>query len=198
MAKKTFVSGKTINDLLNLDIETFNKLGASDMRKVVSRLASAGNKRLRSFERRKETTPATRYIHKSGGYFSTKGKNLNQLRAEYMRAKSFFGAKTSTAKGWMDVKQRTIQTLKDSGIDITDEQFSTFWKAYEELKELNPGISAKRLKYAILHEVRDTMIESDLDPEEIAAKLQNQISRIYEESMAQNNDVGGVSEFFEL
>ena len=51
----SIVSGMTIQDILNMDNKTFNSLNTSDMRKVVGRLVSAGNKRLRSFERAGES-----------------------------------------------------------------------------------------------------------------------------------------------
>ena len=65
----SLVSGMTVQDILNMDNTTFNKLTESEMRKVVGRLVSAGNKRLRSFERAGESSPATRHGEKSGGVF---------------------------------------------------------------------------------------------------------------------------------
>ena len=44
------VAGKSINDLLNIDYATINKMKKEDLREVTNRLVSAGNKRLRRME----------------------------------------------------------------------------------------------------------------------------------------------------
>lgn len=196
----SIVSGKSIHDILNMDIKIFNKLNESDMRKVVSRLVSAGNKRLRSFERAKESSPATRYIMKSGGYFSTKGKNLNALRSEYIRAKSFLQSETSTRKGWKEVKEQTRATLKEKkGIVLTNEQWDDFWDAYEELKELDPKVALKGMKYVVLQEISDRTTDNKQTPEEIALEMREEIGKIYEKRKeVEQEDARGVSSFFEL
>lgn len=195
----SIVSGKSIQDILNMDIHTFSNLNESDMRKVVSRLVSAGNKRLRSFENAKESSPATRYImKKSGGYFSTKGKNLNALRSEYMRAKSFLEAKTGTRKGWNEVKEQTLATLKEKkGIELTNEQWDDFWNSYEELKELSPEVSMKKLKYSTLKELADMTTDTSKSADEIAIELHEKINDIYEKREELEYD-RGISEFFKL
>lgn len=197
--QKSIVSGMSVQDILNLDNETFNKLGISDMRKVVGRLVSVGNKRLRTFEKRGETSPATRYImQKSGGMFSTRGKNLNQLRAEYVRAKSFLQAKTGTIKGWKNVKEKTLAKLKTTyRIDITPEQFDDFWKAYEDLKELDPEVSNKKFKYTALKEIEAYVKDGKLSPDEIALKIHSQLSTIYEQKAGQEHE-SSISDFFDL
>ena len=144
--QQSIVSGMSVQDILNMDINTFNKLNASDLRKVVGRLVSAGNKRLRSFERANERSPATRHVAKSGGKFSTKGKDLNALRSEYTRAKNFMQAKTGTRKGWKQVKRETIAGLKKHGVEIAESKFDDIWTAYEDLKELSPEVANRGLK----------------------------------------------------
>lgn len=202
MARKykqpNIVSGMSVQDILNMDINAFNKLNTSDLRKVVGRLVSAGNKRLRSFERAGERSPATRYVAKSGGVFSTKGKDLNALRAEYTRAKNFFQSKTGTRKGWKQVKKETIAGLKKHGVEMTDSQFNDVWKAYEDLKELSPEVANRGLKYSVLKDVADMVTDTDKSSDEIAMALNENLSKIYEEQAGLNNDIDGVSGFFEI
>lgn len=202
MARKykqpSIVSGMSVQDILNMDIDTFNKLNTSDLRKVVGRLVSAGNKRLRSFERSGESSPATRHVAKSGGAFSTKGKDLNALRAEYTRAKNFMQAKTGTRKGWKQVKKETIQGLKKQGVEMSESQFDDVWKAYENLKELSPEVANRGLKYSVLKDVADMVTDTDKSAEEIATALHDNLSQIYEEQAGLNNGVDGVSGFFEI
>ena len=192
----SIVSGKSAQDILNMDINTFNKLNMSDLRKVVGRLVSAGNKRLRSFERAGESSPATRHVAKSGGAFSTKGKDLNALRAEYTRAKNFLQSKTGTRKGWKQMKKETIQGLKKRGVEVTESQFNDFWKAYEDLKEMSPEVANRGLKYSVLKDVADMATDTSKSADEIAVALHENLSEIYEERAGLNDD--GVSGFFEI
>lgn len=196
--QKSIVSGMSVQDILNLDNETFNKLSTSDMRKVVGRLVSAGNKRLRSFERSGENSPATRYVAKSGGLFSTKGKDLNALRSEYTRAKNFFQSKTGTRKGWKQVKKETISGLKKHGVQITENQFDKVWKSYEDLKELSPEVANRGLKYSVLKDVADMVTDENKSAEEIAMALNENLSQIYEQQVGLENGADGVSGFFEI
>lgn len=194
----SIVSGMTVQDILNMDNKTFNSLNTSDMRKVVGRLVSAGNKRLRSFERAGESSPATRHVKKSGGAFSTKGKDLNALRAEYTRAKNFLQAKTGTRKGWKQVKKETIAGLKKQGVEMTEQQFNDVWKAYEDLKELSPEVANRGLKYSVLKEVADMVTDTNKSADEIATALHENLSSIYEEQRGLEHGVDGVSGFFEI
>lgn len=192
----SLVSGMSVQDILNMDISVFNRLNLSDMRKVVGRLVSAGNKRLRSFERAGESSPATRYVAKSGGPFSTKGKDLNALRAEFARAKTFMQSQSSTRKGWKKVKKDTIEGLKKHGVDMTESQFNDVWAAYEDLKELSPEVANRGLKYAVLKDVVDMVTETDKSADEIAQALHDRLDKIYEEQAGLTD--GGVSGFFEI
>lgn len=194
----SIVSGMTVQDILNMDNKTFNSLNTSDMRKVVGRLVSAGNKRLRSFERAGESSPATRHVAKSGGAFSTKGKDLNALRAEYTRAKNFLQAKTGTRKGWKQVKKETIAGLKKQGVEMTEQQFNDVWKAYEDLKELSPEVANRGLKYSVLKDVADMVTDTNKSADEIATALHENLSSIYEEQAGLEHGVDGVSGFFEI
>ena len=201
MARKykqpSLVSGMSIQDIMNMDINTFNKLSTSDLRKVVGRLVSAGNKRLRSFEKVGESSPSTRYVEKSGGKFSTKGKDLNALRAEYTRAKTYLQSKTSTRRGWKKVKKETISGLKKYGVEMDESQFDDVWQAYENLKELSPEVANRGLKYGVLKDIADMTLDTDKTADEIATALHDNLSEIYEEQAELNDEFTGVSGFFE-
>lgn len=194
----SLVSGMTVQDILNMDNATFNKLTESEMRKVVGRLVSAGNKRLRSFERAGESSPATRHVEKSGGAFSTKGKDLNALRAEYTRAKNFMQAKTGTRKGWTKTRRETIEGLRKQGVEMSEKQFDKAWKAYEDLKELSPEVANRGLKYSVLKDVADMVTDESKTADEIAVALNENLSQIYEEQARLENGFDGVSGFFEI
>lgn len=199
------VSGMSVQDILNIDNKIFNSLTESDLRKVVGRLVSAGNKRLRTFERNDTKSPAAGQVMRSGGVFSTKGKDLNALRAEYTRAKSFLKSKTGTVKQWNKVKQDTIDSMKKQGVELTKDQFDTVFKIYDRLSELDPSIEDKRYKYKIINEINETLsdaleAEDAEGQEEILASvmesMQDRIAELYEEG--QEYEDGGVSDFFDI
>lgn len=194
----SLVSGMTIQDILNMDNATFNKLNESEMRKVVGRLVSAGNKRLRSFERAEESSPATRHVEKSGGAFSTKGKDLNALRAEYTRAKNFMQAKTGSRREWTKTRRETIEGLRKRGVEMSEKQFEKVWKAYEDLKELSPEVANRGLKYSVLKDIANMITDENKSADEIAVTLHENLSQIYEEQARLENGFDGVSRFFEI
>ena len=180
--RSPYVTGKSVEDILNMDAKVFRSLGERDLREVVGRLVSAGNKRLRSFSKAGETSPATRQAAKSGGAFSTKGKDLNQLRSEYARAKQFLTARTSTKAGWKKVQKDTLKELKKQGVDVTPTEFGKMWSAYEKLKEQSPEIADKRLKYKVLNDIADMADDPNRSASDIATELHSKLSDIYEKA----------------
>lgn len=203
--QQSVVSGMTVQDVLNIDNNLFNSLTESDLRKVVGRLVSAGNKRLRTFERNDTKSPAVSQVMRSGGTFSTKGKDLAALRAEYSRAKSFLQAKTGTVKQWNKVKQETIDSMKKRGVELSKDQFDTVFKIYDRLSELDSSIEDKRYKYKIIDEISNELADALEDEEDadqdtlindVVSGMMDRITEIYEEE--QEDEDGGVSEFFDL
>ena len=145
MAKKKGtidVTGLSIGDIMNIDIETFNKLGESDLRRITSRLVSASNKRIRALEKKGITSPAYRSLGTSRS-FSTKlpkGTNatqrVNKLREEFSRTRSFLSMRTSTITGYKsfvkDVKQEISQSI---GKSIKDVNVSRAFEILHKLQE---------------------------------------------------------------
>ena len=194
------VKGKSVSDILNMDYDTFIRMSAKDMRQAVSRLVSAGNKRLRSFERTGETaSPAYKKAMSSGGAFSTKGKDLNALRAEYKRARQFFGSTTSTVKGWQKTKKEIVKGLKKKGVNISVDTFDNFFRAYADLREISPDASLASLKYDVFKEISEQVKDPSKSPDEIAVEIVDKVASIYEEQQEIELERmgGGVSDFFE-
>lgn len=106
------VEGKSIQQLMRLRPTTIEKMSQKDLARVVTRLSSAANKRVRRIEAKGISTPATRQAERSGGKFSAKGKNLNELRSEYKRVKTFLKSETSTLTGYKKFSKRFEQKLQ--------------------------------------------------------------------------------------
>ena len=195
----SIVSGMSVNDILNMDIRDFNKLGLSDLRKVVGRLVSAVNKRIRRFMKSGISTPATRSLEKSGGMLSTKGKDLNQLRTEYARGRDFLNMETSSRKGYEDVQKKTVETLKERGVDVTTEELDDIFEVYGKLKEIDPSVGVILSSSQVIGEI--SKLDNSQDVQTRIMQAKERYNELYEENQEQfGRDVTlyGVSGFFEI
>lgn len=195
----SIVSGKSVTDILNMDIRDFNKLGISDLRKVVGRLVSAVNKRIRRFMKSGISTPATRSLEKSGGMLSTKGKDLNQLRTEYARGRDFLNMETSSRKGYEDVQKKTVETLKDRGVDVTTEELDDIFEVYGKLKEIDPSVGVILSSSQVIGEI--SKLDNTQDVQTRIMQAKERYNELYEENQEQFGrevTLYGVSGFFEI
>lgn len=188
----------TVKNLLSISSSDFSKLSQKDLKKAVSVLASAGNKRLRRLEKSGVTSSAYRHITHSGGDFSIKGKNLNQLRSEFIRAKNFLQSKGGSVTGARKIQRETISSLEKVGVTLTEKQYNDFWEAYEKIKELSPEVANRRFKYGVLQNIADYMNDTDnMDVDDIVSTIYENLSLIYEESAVLDDDAS-VSKFFAI
>lgn len=114
------VKGLKISDILNIDLDTFNNLSESDLRKITSRLVSASNKRIRRLKEHDINSPALRGMGDLES-FSTKldetispQQRVNQLRHTFSQMRSFLTSETSTIKGYKKYSDRIMDTIASS------------------------------------------------------------------------------------
>ena len=110
-----------------------SEMTRQELSKVALKEFSKLNKRIKRLEQATEKdgilSPALKSIQDSGGKFSAKGKNLNQLRKEYARALAFGKMETGTVRG---ARQFTKSMGGIFGNDrITNKKFIS--KIYETL-----------------------------------------------------------------
>lgn len=188
MNSAKWIAGKSIEEILNMPLRDVEKLTESQLRTLVGRGVSAGNKRLRRFQEKRgelpmvgSNTPFGRMPKNEGQLlktlgsfkpsgktkpmtyeemkFSTVGKDRQELMEEYKRIRSFMRAETSSLRGYSKVKRKAITELKNrTGIDLTSTNYDRFWKAYERLKEVHPEVANSNYKYNILKEM-EKMVE---------------------------------------
>ena len=178
------VSGMKISDILNMDLETFNAMDAADLKAVTNRLVSAANKRLRRLKASGTPSPAYRSVTKSGGVFSTQGKDLNALRAEYVRLKKFYEMKTSSVRGAKKAQKENLEALRKKGVNATQEQADEMFRLYERLKELDKSVEMKNIKYSVLSDIQKE-VDSNKDPDDIIQSMRKKVSEIYEANQKQ-------------
>lgn len=203
MASKDFIKGKTVQNILDTPLFDLKKMTDSELRTVVGRLVSAGNKRLRRYESKKGELPNA---GRQGTYeerkFSTQGKDRTELMEEFKRAKNFFGAETSSLTGEKNVKTKSQQALNENfGISVSDEDYDIYWKAFDRLKELHPEIDERNYKYTILSHM-DKMIEKRKGKpyksyKTFARAIEKKLDDLYKENQRLSN-ADGTSGFFEL
>ena len=115
MSKKFTVEGKTVDDLIRSG-RNVGRMTEGTLRQIVTRLASAANKRLRRAEQANLDSPAVKGAMDSGGKFTAKGKGLEGLKAEFVRLKTFLQDKTSTIKGWQAEQKQAMAESRRRGI----------------------------------------------------------------------------------
>lgn len=193
------MAGLKVKDILNMDIRDFMNYDTRQMRQIVQTLASAANKRLKDFDLKGLESPATRYVKDSGGKFSTKGKNLNNLRNEFARVKAFLQSETGSVRGYRKVQRDTINELKRQGVNLSESNWNAFWKMYERLKQVNPAVANRRFKYVGLREISNRMKDvrnKDISIDNAIADIQAKLESMYTEQ--EQTHGAGVSEFFEI
>lgn len=109
------------------------------LRKMVSRLASVGNKRLKSFEKHGiRLRPPSGYNDYGGNSdliadypkFGARGKDMGELRAEFKRATNFLQGRMGTVKqqkGAYKEFERTTRKKRNEE-QLTKEQFEEAWE----------------------------------------------------------------------
>lgn len=188
------VKGKSTSQLLKLTGNQLNKLSRKELSQVVSRLTSTANKRLRRFEKKDVSSPATEYVKRTGGKFSVKGKNIESLKKEYLRVKGFLESETSTITGTKKVRKNVINKLKEFGVDIKESQYDKFFKVYERLKEVDRTVSDKLLKYNVFEEIGNALDNPNID--DIVNEMRKRIDEIYKQSIGEEEY--DLSRFFEI
>lgn len=184
------VKGLSIKDIMGVSDNDISSLKERDLYKLTKRLADAANKRIKRLRVSGENTPALRSIEASGGLLSLAGKNRNELRAEFARAKNFLQFQTSTLRAARSVRR---QFEKYVGATLSDEQIGHFWKVFHKLQE-DKAIDINNRYQIAQQTVAEIVKDNDLtDYEDISAdekeslwedlfdKARDQLNLSYEE-----------------
>ena len=189
------VKGLKIYDILNIDLDTFNKLNESQLRAITSRLVSASNKRIRRLEKHNINSPAIQHLGKEKR-FSTKlskdtsrQQRVNKLRSEFSRARSFLTSETSTIKGWQRHVNKVNKRIADElGMKYEDvSKKLDVNRLYDILhKAQNNGwVSSYRGSKGSLHArnvIAEILVENpDVDEDDLMGWLEDQADDFYED-----------------
>lgn len=171
MARTRYTQGQSINDLLKIRPGAFRDLPKAHQREIISKLASAGNKRLRGLEQKGIENAVKMRVEMSGGKFSTKGKDTEGLLKELTRAKRFLQSDQSTVKGWKETQKKLQSDLENAGITTTPKT-GLAYSVYDLLRDYNQDLITERMKYEVTERIEDDLREG-LDPNQAYQNAQN-------------------------
>ena len=201
---KVNLTGKSVNDLVHLSATQIKGYDRQNLARIVTKLNSAANKRVTRLEKAGYNTPAMRAAKVDKGQrFSVAGKNLKQLRAEYIRVSGFLKADTSTKKGYKGFLKKIQKAVSDKGVKIggkggTDTQdfIQTETKIYDWLKEKSPIIEESGYKYEAMKMISEYVSQGNLSESSIKRRMAKWVKEVYEEEQRKRNI--DTSNFFDV
>ena len=199
MSKINPIKGKSTPDLLSISLREFMGLSKPQLRAVVSRLSDTANKRIKALQSRQLPSMALYSVQDSGGKFSTRGKDMDALQAEYMRVKDFLVQPTSTVTGARAAIAETEKALRDVyGEDIPDDiDIQKLIDDYYRLQNEDQGFIAQKLRYGHLYD-GDANVVSD-DEKSRVIDLSNRIAELLNHSFTPGGmNYDGVSRWFDI
>lgn len=170
------------------------------LKREVSRLASMANKRLARLERNELTDlPAYQSWVQGGAIkFSVKGKDYNQLQAEFWRLKSFLDNKTSLVREANKYLREMAENIgiKYNSLAELKAKSKEFFRLADKIKEYYKmsEMSALALDYQKIWEQINVQIKQGIldltGVESTEERLQRFIQEIEKVSQVENNQEG--------
>lgn len=202
------VKGMKVSDILKMDTSKFESLSKSDQRAVVSRVASAANKRLRTFDKYNEASSAVIEFRASGNDFmSIKGKEGKSLIEEFERGRKFMRQAISKRSEYNKVVKKIQKGWKNKGIvNATIEQAKQILRALDELAIADPDTTKRAYKYKITREIAQAYLypNEGKSTGEIYSDILNEVARAESNihasdiigDITSNDDASNFSSFF--
>lgn len=168
--RSRIASGLSVSEIMNMPISKLTSYTPSQQREIVSRVASAGNKRLRNLEKQNISNPAIRKLNESGGKLSVRGKTGDDLIREFNRARDFMKNRFSSAKEW----KKTVKKLSQSEQlqNIPEHEIGEVFDYYDNARETDPNVINELNKYELMDYIDGLIqIEGLTDPDEINRRV---------------------------
>ena len=201
---KVNLTGKSVNQLVHLSATQIKGYDRQNLARIVTKLNSAANKRVTRLEKAGYNTPAMRAAKVDKGQrFSVAGKNLKQLRAEYIRVSGFLKSDTSTKKGYKGFLKKIQKAFSDKGVKIggkgvtnTQDFIQKETKIYDWLKEKSPIIEESGYKYEAMKMISEYVSQGNLSESSIKRRMAKWVKETYEEEQRKRNI--DTSNFFDV
>ena len=191
MAWKDPFKGVSTEAIRETDIETLNTWDRRTIARAVRRLADTANKRIKAFIQKGLETPAFLNVQKSGGKFTTRGKDVNQLRSEFIRARDFLKMKTSTIKGYERVKAdffERVEATTGQKMSLDDDDLTKFWRLYDEMEsDISPFVKGSPQGQKVVY---DVFIKNlDKNQEELIDIVKKKFDLYYEQQQEEQREL---------
>ena len=192
---------QSLQSLVDLDPYKLMSMPTADLRKVVTRLNSAANKRLKRLE--DTVTPATIAVNRGGGKFSVKGLTTpEQVRNAYMRVRGFLQDPTSTKSGMKGMYDEFREALQVEGYEVQDGDIARLVGLHDAIRNKD---KSKEEKYKALQDSAEILGKNNADIRNVADLLWDMEAYFHDITGVDyaGNRSGGansdnISEFFEF
>lgn len=187
--KQTNYKG-SFKQYLDWDSDTLNKKSRAELAQVVGKFRDVAHKRMKRIQASGLTSHAYNQLLDRGiDHFSTKGKNLNQLRSHYVLLNNFLNSKSSSISGIRKIRQNVIESMTENGIEIPKEFYEDFWKNYEKYQELYGDMfSRTKYKYKILEEISVRMNSGKTLNAEFFEQIKKEVDKMYQADAIEENE----------
>ena len=201
--EKLDLTGKSAAELSRLSSSEIKKFDRANLARIVTRLNSAANKRLKRLEKAGYSTPAMRSAKVGNGKkFSVEGKSLKQLRAEYIRVSNFLKSATSTKKGYKKFLRNMKKSFENRGVTVKGSaiEMQNFidkeTRIIDWLRERNPMLYESGYKYETMEKINEYLNDGNLSESTIKRRLNKWLKQTYEQE--QRNSSIDTSNFFDI
>mgnify|MGYP003302333208 CR=1 FL=1 len=199
MSRASYVRGRSTASLLDMSIGEFSRLNKTQLRQVVSRLSDTANKRMQSLQKTGVLSKALRDAEKSGGKFSTRGKGLDELRAEYMRVRDFLNDRSSTVRGAKAVEKDIIKKITDIyGEDLKGVDVRKLLSDFFDLQDYDEEFQAQKMRYGHLIDTTNMEAYNEGELNDIRRLSRRLTSLINRELAPGGKSYDGVSQWFDV
>lgn len=124
----------TTEEILQMGVQKLRRLPEKEVRKYLSQVFSAANKRIKSLSKLKYTPTALKHVQSSGiTKFGVKGKANAELWKQYAAAQDLWAQKSGTVKGAKEV-QANIFRIQAMQATMTPEQQQIMWDIYSKIE----------------------------------------------------------------
>lgn len=176
--------------LINMTQRDLESMTRAELAKAVTYLNDVATKRInRIYANEGVYSPAANYIVRTGGFEGVRGKDLEQVREEYLRVRTFLRSETSTVKGsreyvkntWSRLAEDTGLTEKELQKKLSPEQIGNIYDSIHRMQSVDASIA---LNYGSVQKQAVQMVyeNPDISKEELFERLAEASERSYEES----------------
>ena len=169
--------------------DNFSSMKRKDLIEQMQPTIDAANKRLKRLQGMENLSPALNIVMQSGGKFSIKGKNRNEILKEASRALSFINMKTSTVSGAKQFERNFAAKLSNKAKNITNDQRKTLFDSFRKLQQISPvGLNIYGSE-RLVRMLADEVVDENYSFEDTMNKALKELEREYEQFMNEQDDL---------